>query len=33
MDWLWQVDWAGLYEPKHSLLEVFLRGTTLAHPI
>ena len=29
MDWLWQVDWAGLYEPKHSLLEVFLRGTIM----
>ena len=29
MDWLWRVDWAGLYEPKHALLDVFLRGTIM----
>ncbi len=29
MDWLWTVDWAGLFEPKHALLELFLRGTVL----
>lgn len=29
MDWLWQVDWVGLYEPKHALLELFVRGTIL----
>ena len=29
MDWLWKVDWAGIFEPKHALLELFLRGTIL----
>ena len=29
MDWLWRVDWAGLYEPKHALLDVVLRGTIM----
>jgi uncharacterized membrane protein YcaP (DUF421 family) len=29
MEWLWQVDWAGLYEPKHALLDVILRGTIM----
>ena len=29
MDWLWRVDWTGLYEPKHALLDVFLRGTIM----
>jgi uncharacterized membrane protein YcaP (DUF421 family) len=29
MDWLWRVDWAGLYEPKHALLDVFLRATIM----
>jgi len=29
MDWLWKVDWAGLFEPKHALLELFLRGTIM----
>ena len=25
----WRVDWVGLYEPKHALLDVFLRGTIM----
>jgi uncharacterized membrane protein YcaP (DUF421 family) len=29
MDWLWKVDWAGMFEPKHALLELFLRGTIM----
>jgi uncharacterized membrane protein YcaP (DUF421 family) len=29
MDWLWDVDWAGIFEPKHALLELFLRGTIM----
>jgi uncharacterized membrane protein YcaP (DUF421 family) len=29
MDWLWKVDWVGLFEPKHALLELFLRGTVM----
>jgi hypothetical protein len=29
MEWLWKVDWAGIYEPKHALLDVFLRGSAL----
>lgn len=29
MDWFWQVDWVGLYQPKHALLELFVRGTIL----
>jgi uncharacterized membrane protein YcaP (DUF421 family) len=29
MDWLWNVDWAGMFEPKHALLELFLRGTVM----
>jgi len=29
MDWLLKVDWAGLFEPKHGLLELFLRGTIM----
>src|ERR1044072_3793141 len=29
MDWLWRVDWAGVYEPKDALLDVVLRGTIM----
>lgn len=29
MDWLWPVDWASLIEPKHALLELFVRGTVM----
>lgn len=29
MDWLWKVEWVGLFEPKHALLELFLRGTIM----
>ena len=29
MEWLWNVDWAGIFEPKHGLLELFLRGTMM----
>ena len=29
MEWLWKVDWAGVFEPKHGLLELFLRGTIM----
>lgn len=29
MDWLWDVDWRGIFEPKHALLELFLRGTVM----
>lgn len=29
MDWLWDVDWRGILEPKHALLELFLRGTVM----
>jgi uncharacterized membrane protein YcaP (DUF421 family) len=29
MDWLLKVDWAGIFEPKHALLELFLRGTIM----
>jgi uncharacterized membrane protein YcaP (DUF421 family) len=29
MEWLWKVDWAGVLEPKHGLLELFLRGTMM----
>ena len=29
MDWLWTIDWAGIFEPKHGLLELFLRGTLM----
>ena len=29
MDWLWNVDWTGIFVPKHSLLELFLRGTIM----
>ena len=29
MEWLWKVDWAGVFEPQHGLLELFLRGTIM----
>jgi len=29
MEWLWKVDWAGVFEPQHGLLELFLRGTLM----
>ncbi|HYD05761.1 MAG TPA: YetF domain-containing protein [Reyranella sp.] len=29
MDWLWKVDWVGIVEPKHALLELFLRGSIM----
>lgn len=29
MDWLWLVDWRGMFEPQHSLLELVLRGTIM----
>jgi uncharacterized membrane protein YcaP (DUF421 family) len=29
MNWLWEIDWAGIFKPKHSLLELFMRGTLM----
>ncbi len=29
MEWLWKVDWAGIFVPKHGLFELFLRGTVM----
>lgn len=29
MELLWKVDWAALFEPRHSLLELVLRGTLM----
>lgn len=29
MDWLWEIDWTGIFKPKHALLELFLRGTLM----
>jgi uncharacterized membrane protein YcaP (DUF421 family) len=29
MDWLWDVDWRGMFAPKNALLELFLRGTIM----
>lgn len=29
MDWLAEVDWNGIFAPKHALLELFIRGTLM----
>jgi uncharacterized membrane protein YcaP (DUF421 family) len=29
MDWLSEIDWSGIFRPKHALLELFLRGTLM----
>ena len=29
MDWLANVDWQGIFDPKHALLELFIRGTLM----
>jgi uncharacterized membrane protein YcaP (DUF421 family) len=28
-DWVWKIDWPGLFVPTHSLLEMFIRGTVM----
>jgi len=29
MDWFATVDWEGIFDPKHALLELFIRGTLM----
>jgi uncharacterized membrane protein YcaP (DUF421 family) len=29
MDWLSEIDWSGIFRPKHALPELFLRGTLM----
>ena len=30
MDWLWDVDWRGLFVPDLAILEIVIRGTIFA---
>jgi uncharacterized membrane protein YcaP (DUF421 family) len=29
MDWLWEVDWRGIFVPSHSILEMVVRGSLM----